>query len=94
MNVSMNRILEKMTIELAKAKQEQNEGKVREHFIAMRTLCDLVLEERQEANEVVYPKSFAQPIQQTPPMTMPMGTSLPSTKMDEDDANGGSLLDF
>jgi hypothetical protein len=82
----MNRILDKMTIELTKAKQEQNEVKIREHLIVMRTLCDLVLDEKQEMNEKMYVSNNELDVAVKKPIV--------TSKLEEEDGNGDSLLDF
>ncbi|MFC4321841.1 YwdI family protein [Litchfieldia salsa] len=85
MNIPMNRILDKMSNELAKAKQEQSEVRIREHLIVMRTLCDLVLEEKQDLNERTYSNNELNLVEKKM-------MSTPSRV--DDDGNGDSLLDF
>ncbi|MFX3625037.1 MAG: YwdI family protein [Ectobacillus sp.] len=85
MQVSIDAILNKMAKELALAQQtKQDIQKIREHVMAIRTLCDLVLEEQKEARP-------AQP-QFAPQAIAPASIKLPY--FEEDDANGDSLLDF
>jgi len=77
------------------AKSEASEQKVRERLMAIRTLCDLVLDEapaeaRRVAAVPVQPmQKVVQPIQTMQPTTIQN-----STKLEEDDANGDSLFDF
>ncbi|MFT4416229.1 YwdI family protein [Fredinandcohnia humi] len=86
MNISVMKIIEKMQQELVVAKQEQNEQKIRERLMAIRTLCDLVLDEATSA--VVSTKKVVASV-------MPQPTPIvASTKLEEDDANGDSLFDF
>lgn len=78
------------------AKQATGDAaKVREELTAIRALCDVVLgdapkpaSQQQLATVVQQPvvPQMAQPIMQQP--------SLPTKKIEEDDANGDSLFDF
>ncbi|MDR4890298.1 YwdI family protein [Fredinandcohnia sp. QZ13] len=95
MNISVGKILDKMQQELQMAKSEASEQKVRERLMAIRTLCDLVLDEapaevrRVETVPVQPMPKVVQPIQTMQPTTIQN-----STKLEEDDANGDSLFDF
>ncbi|MFS0821266.1 YwdI family protein [Bacillus sp. 1P02SD] len=95
MNISVDKILDKMQQELHVAKNEASEQKVRERLMAIRTLCDLVLDEapaearRLETVQVQPMQKVVQPIQTMQPTTIQN-----STKLEEDDANGDSLFDF
>lgn len=89
MQVSVEAVLNKLTSELAAARQQQNTAKVREHLAAIRALCDLILEEQQETQ--------AAPVilEQRPVYTAPAPTFSPApVLLKEEGANGGSLLDF
>ncbi|WP_071393231.1 YwdI family protein [Bacillus tuaregi] len=92
MDISVNKLLDKIGRELQAAKQADSEAKIREHAYAMKALCELVLEEplqhRQEMSRPVPPMTAA-PFQQQP-MTMQ-----PQKKLQvEDGANGDSIFDF
>ncbi len=84
-----------MQQELQSAKSEASEQKVRERLMAIRTLCDLVLDEaptevrRVEAVPVQQMQLAVQPIQAMQPTTIQN-----TAKLKEDDANGDSLFDF
>lgn len=90
MQVSMDAILNKLAKELSLTEQQkQNPQKVREHLNVIRALCDLVLDEGTETGVRSMPLS-------EPKFTAPQATVLSSNPvyLQEDDANGGSLLDF
>ncbi|WP_449538135.1 YwdI family protein [Ferdinandcohnia sp. Marseille-Q9671] len=90
MNISVTKILDKMQLELQTAKTEANEQKVRERLLAIRTLCDLVLDEAPTASK---PRRIeAIPVQ--PPSALPTATITNASKLKEEDANGDSLFDF
>ncbi|RFB17197.1 hypothetical protein DZB84_08990 [Bacillus sp. HNG] len=95
MNISVGKILDKMHQELQMAKSEASEQKVRERLMAIRTLCDLVLDEAPA--EVRRVETV--PVQPMPKVVQPIQTMQPTTiqnatKLEEDDANGDSLFDF
>lgn len=83
-----------MDEELVKAKGAGTERQIREHVHAIRTMCELILENQQE-NEpnrfteiVIPPKSdIAKPLQ---PQTVIQGKRL----QEDGEANGDSLFDF
>ncbi len=89
MNISVNNILDKMTQELVKAKQETNHQKVRESVVAIRTLCDLILEES-SGGRTLHAEEVRITNQRLP---QPLMTTK-ETKLVEEDGNGDSLLDF
>jgi hypothetical protein len=88
MQVSVEAVLNKLTSEVAAARQQHNTAKVREHLAAIRALCDLVLEEQQEAQ--IAPAAM---LEQRPIHTAPSFSPAP-VPLKEEGANGGSLLDF
>jgi hypothetical protein len=88
----MNKVLEKMTRELNEAKITADINKVRYNLIAIRTLCDVVLEDTTEDTRVSKPiNQFSSPISSNEPKPLTIQTS---TKLQEEDGNGDSLLDF
>ncbi|MEH7222257.1 YwdI family protein [Bacillus sp. JJ1566] len=92
MNISVGKILDKMQQELQSAKSEASEQKVRERLMAIRTLCDLVLDEAPvdvRRIEVVPVPQVVQPIPTMQPTTIQN-----TAKLEEEDANGDSLFDF
>jgi hypothetical protein len=83
MNIPVKQILEKMHQELKLALIEDDE-KVRDHLLVIRSLCDLVIQEK--------PRYVQQPIMTTSPHSL---LKEPKKNMDESDkANGDSLFDF
>lgn len=89
-----------MQLELQTAKNERNEQKIRERLMAIRTLCDLVLDEAPaEVKPFEAVRVPTQPMQPVQPFVQPISVQQPttvqqSTKLEEDDANGDSLFDF
>ncbi|WP_416828010.1 YwdI family protein [Ectobacillus polymachus] len=81
MHIPIGVILNKIESELSLAKQEQHSERVREHLAAVRTLCDIVLDVKQET------------LSQVPPSTTDI-KAVQRVYEEEDDANGNSLLDF
>ena len=92
MNISVNNVLEKMTRELNQAKSTSDRNKVRDSLIAIRTLCDVVLEEAPEDKRVSQPlNQFSSQLINNEPKPLTINNS---TKLQEEDGNGDSLLDF
>ncbi|WP_147535039.1 YwdI family protein [Bacillus marasmi] len=92
MNIPLSRLLQKMEEEIQKAQSTSSEANIRERVRAIKTLCELVLEEPGIAsstapNNIV--GSQLRPVQPQP-MRQSQGRQLDS----EDDANGDSLFDF
>ncbi|HEK9100922.1 YwdI family protein [Bacillus pfraonensis] len=98
MQVSSDKILNKMANEIAKAKSSEGQ-KAKEHLSVVRALCDLLLDEQSESHTYVEPKLQSQVIS-SHPMTMTATTqqvvpvSGEPVYMKEEDANGNSLFDF
>ncbi|MFS0863051.1 YwdI family protein [Fredinandcohnia sp. 179-A 10B2 NHS] len=86
MNISVNKIIDKMQQEILMAKSEGNEQKIRERLMAIRTLCDLVLEESPAKAPIVEKKVI--------PAVLQTNTVVNTPKLQEEDANGDSLFDF
>lgn len=96
MQISSNKILNKMASEIAKAK-ESNAHKQKEHLLVVRALCDLLLEEQAEVNTYVEPEAQSYVItQSTPVQPISPVSSLQGERVyvQEEDANGNSLFDF
>lgn len=96
MQISSNKVLNKMASEIAKAKGS-DAHKQKEHLLVVRALCDLLLEEQAEVNNYVEPEVQSHVITQSIPV-QPISTmsSLQGERVyvKEDDANGNSLFDF
>jgi hypothetical protein len=96
MDIHISKLLAKMEKEVRMAMNGSSESEVRERLLAVKTLCDLVLEERSgESQESVKPK-----LQASKPLEMDalqlqkmIGASSFNKKKEEVDS-GDSLFDF
>lgn len=86
MNISIRKLLGKMEEELRQAKLSDNEANVRERIHAVKTLCELVLEEQPNLENTVQPIA-------TPTLIPSQMVSPQKMKLDKE-ANGDSLFDF
>lgn len=101
MSITLDRVLQRMQAELNRAQETGNVQKKREHLAAMKSLCELALEEdvhqeRRPAAPSMQPISptlaannFVPTVQQSQPVN-----HFPSKPMKEDEANGDSIFDF
>ncbi|WP_078543367.1 YwdI family protein [Litchfieldia alkalitelluris] len=88
MNISLTQVIDKMTAELVKAKQEDNYIKVRESLVIIKSLCELALDEEVEihtSDHSIKPTN----IDPRPPSLAPS-----KPKLQLEDGNGDSLFDF
>ncbi|PFJ15061.1 hypothetical protein COD67_15520 [Bacillus cereus] len=91
MQISSDKILNKMANEIAKAKSSEGQ-KSKEHVLVVRALCDLLLDEQVESNTHREPQVIgSQPMTTVQPV---MPVSGDSVYIKENDANGNSLFDF
>jgi hypothetical protein len=81
LEISLTKILAKMAEEIAQAQRAQSIENVREHMAAIRVLCDLVLQEKEQAVT-----SVDEP-------TAPLLSKRERIEIG-DDANGPSLFEF
>ncbi|GAB6419963.1 YwdI family protein [Bacillus luti] len=95
MQISSEKILNKMANEVAKAKSSEGQ-KSKEHLLVVRALCDLLLDEQVESHTYREPQVQSQIIGSQPMTTVQpvMPISGEPVYIKEDDANGNSLLDF
>ncbi|MFD0767634.1 YwdI family protein [Bacillus sp. CGMCC 1.60114] len=102
MQISSDKILNKMASEIAKAKGSESH-KTKEHLLVVRALCDLLLEEQTEApayvepkiqTQVISPQIQTQVISPQMPVQPIASFSGEPVYIKEDDANGNSLFDF
>ncbi|WP_459502855.1 YwdI family protein [Bacillus sp. C1] len=95
MQVSSDKILNKMENEIAKAKSSGGQ-KAKEHLLVVRALCDLLLDEQGESSTYVEPKIQPQVIASHQVAVAPQVVSVSGEPvyMKEEDANGNSLFDF
>ncbi|MBJ7996717.1 MULTISPECIES: YwdI family protein [Bacillus] len=95
MQVSSDKVLNKMASEIAKAKSSEGQ-KSKEHLLVVRALCDLLLDERVEPSTYREPQVQSQIIGSQPITTVQpvMPVSGEPVYIKEEGANGNSLFDF
>ncbi|QWH20322.1 hypothetical protein EXW62_25780 [Bacillus mycoides] len=95
MQVSSDKILNKMANEIAKAKSSEGQQS-KEHLLVVRALCDLLLDEQVELSTYREPQVQTQVIGSQPMTTFQpvMPVSGEKVYIKEKDANGKSLFDF
>lgn len=95
MQVSSDKVLNKMASEIAKAKSSGGQ-KSKEHLLVVRALCDLLLDEQVEPSTYREPQVQSQIIGSQPITTVPpvMPVSGEPVYIKEEGANGNSLFDF
>ncbi|MGG2094379.1 YwdI family protein [Bacillus sp. S13(2024)] len=93
MQISSDKILNKMASEIAKAKGSESH-KTKEHLLVVRALCDLLLEEQTEAPAYVETKIQTHVISPQMPIQPTATFSGEPVYIKEEDANGNSLFDF
>ncbi|MGM7682082.1 YwdI family protein [Cytobacillus sp. Hm23] len=83
MEVPVQMILDKIGEELSKANQSNDEGRLREHIASIHSLCDVVLSSNsiEDNRKKTIPEIQQMSIKQ-------------HNKVNVDEANGDSLLDF
>ncbi|MFA2810402.1 YwdI family protein [Bacillus mycoides] len=95
MQVSSDKVLNKMASEIAKAKSSEGQ-KSKEHLLVVRALCDLLLDEQVEPSTYREPQIQSQIIGSQPITTVQpvMPVSGEPVYIKEEGANGNSLFDF
>jgi hypothetical protein len=95
MEVSHKIILNKLEEKVKAAKSAENETLLRQHLEAVKTLCELILEERTMEKSMAGPRevSYSPGTVETRPL-QPAVQSLSEKKLNVDDANGDSIFDF
>lgn len=95
MQVSSDKVLNKMASEIAKAKSSEGQ-KSKEHLLVVRALCDLLLDEQVEPSTYREPQVQSQVIGSQPITTVQpvMPVSGEPVYIKEEGANGNSLFDF
>ncbi|MGM0837085.1 MAG: YwdI family protein [Bacillota bacterium] len=101
MSITLDKVLQRMQAELNRAHETGNLQKKRQHLAAVKSLCELALEEdiqqetrpaapsMQPVTPTLATNNFAPTVQQSQPMN-----HFPSKPMKEDEANGDSIFDF
>lgn len=94
LSIPIQKLLGKMEEELSKARGAGVERQIREHVHAIRTLCELILENHQTGEKYPQHEAITPPtIQMMKPVPSQIG--LQGRRLQEDDeANGDSLFDF
>lgn len=90
MNISVQKLLGKMEKELYEAKASPSEARIRERVQAIKSLCELILEESDTGSTSVAP-SISHTYSSQP--AQPANVQPKKMQMD-DEANGDSLFDF
>ncbi|MBC2687705.1 hypothetical protein CN675_17635 [Bacillus toyonensis] len=101
MQISSDKILNKMANEIAKAKSSEGQ-KSKDHLLVVRALCDLLLDEQVESSTYREPQIQSQVIRSQPITTVqpvqPVQPVIPVSGepvyIKEEGANGNSLFDF
>ncbi|WP_212982101.1 YwdI family protein [Bacillus paramobilis] len=95
MQISSDKILNKMVNEIAKAKSSEGQQS-KEHVLVVRALCDLLLDEQVESSNYREPQIQSQVIGSQPITTVQpvMPVSGEPVYIKEEGANGNSLFDF
>ncbi|MCM3705453.1 MULTISPECIES: YwdI family protein [Cytobacillus] len=91
MNISVQKLLGKMEKELLEAKSSSSDARIRERVQAIKSLCELVLDESDAGN--VGAVSSISHTYNAPPAAQPANLQPKKMQMD-DEANGDSLFDF
>lgn len=81
--ISYEAIIQQIEKHVVQAKQQTSETALREQLTAIHTLCEVVLQTSQQT--AVRPAQI---------MQVTTAVHTPSTKLEEQDANGESLFDF
>lgn len=89
LNISIQQLLRKMEEELQEAKGITNEARIREIVYSIKSLCELILDERVQPTAPKNTFNSQQPVYPAQPTTIQQPKHL-----EEDDANGDSLFDF
>ncbi|WP_282033642.1 YwdI family protein [Metabacillus indicus] len=96
MDIHISKLLAKMEKEVRMAMNGSSESEVRERLLAVKTLCDLVLDERSgESSEPFKPKLQAsKPLEMDALQLQKMMGASSFNKKKEDEDSGDSLFDF
>lgn len=90
--ISVDTILNEIEKHTRIAKGANDNQLIREHIVAIRALCDVLLAEQNSNKTVTFQKN--EELGNVQSIQMKNTASLPSNKLKEEDANGESLFDF
>ncbi|MDZ5471752.1 YwdI family protein [Bacillus sp. 31A1R] len=95
MSISIERLLKKMEEEIREAKASRSDSRIRERIHAIKTLCELALDQ-EGAEKPKTSRGFNSfPSQAQVPSQSPIIVNQPTKKVEMDnEANGDSLFDF
>ncbi|MBB6445521.1 YwdI family protein [Bacillus benzoevorans] len=94
MDISVNKLLDKIGAELEAAKRAGSTAKIRERAQAMKAICELILDES-PAVKSVETVTVNKPLQQSfVPQKAPQMMPRQERMVMEDEANGESIFDF
>jgi len=98
MNISVQQLLAKMEEQLKEAKASESNTSIRERVHAIKSLCELILEQQEDPGKGNVYQTISQPapIQQvsfSPPL-QPIQKPIQIKKLDTEEGNGDSLFDF
>ncbi|SDN00788.1 YwdI family protein [Bacillus sp. OK048] len=95
MNISVEKLLMKIEDELKQAKNSTKQENLREKVYSIKILCELILDEKQNRQEIpLAPSAVYQPVMAQPSFQQPVSLNQPKKIEMEDEANGDSLFDF
>jgi hypothetical protein len=93
MNISVQKLLEKIEEELRLAKNSPKEESLREKIYSIKILCELILDEKQTVQSL--PTQALRPVVTQQPVFHQPQTLNQTKKIEMDnEANGDSLFDF
>nr|WP_295974812.1 YwdI family protein [uncultured Bacillus sp.] len=96
MDISVNKLLDKISAELAEAKRAGSTAKIRERAQVIRALCELILDESSTEKKAESANAVQSIRQIQPIISHPTTQMMPQQerKVMDDEANGESIFDF
>jgi len=98
MNISVQQLLAKMEEQLKEAKASESDGSIRERVYVIKSLCELIVEEKEQPEKSNVHQMMPQPapIQQVSfhPSPQPIQQPMQVQKLNTEEGNGDSLFDF
>jgi hypothetical protein len=98
MSISVGKLLDKIEEELVEAKKFHSDARVRERVYAMKTMCELILEESSAVSHVEPTNVRSTATNMAAPTPAPVQSttlvSQPKRIRMNDEANGDSIFDF
>jgi len=85
LEISVDKVLMKMADEVSKARSDVEKSKLRERLIAIRTLCDVILDEKSDTDRST--PQVTQTVYHSP-------VTQKTVKLVDEGGNGDSLFDF